>query len=202
MSLFPSPCLVCGKSAYELVCPDCLKRISEQEKLRHFSLLYIEDAVSLFDYGNAELDRLLFKLKNRGETDAVAFFARLLCARLSEFPAAFSAVTYVPRRRSRVLRDGFDQSARLSRDLSMLCRIPRKRLVLRRGSSKRQHGLDREARVENVRGKFRAKNAAGETVLLIDDVITTGATCEEVARILKEAGAKAVYAMALFRGGN
>ena len=58
-----------------------------------------------------------------------------------------------------------------------------------------QKDLSREERLENVRGGFRARPAAGLDILLVDDVMTTGATLGEAARVLREAGARRVEAV-------
>lgn len=76
-------------------------------------------------------------------------------------------------------------------------RLPDRLLVLR-GRRTDQRGLDSESRAENVRGSMRARRALeGETVVLVDDVVTTGATFDEAARALTDAGAHVLTAVAL-----
>ena len=202
MSLFPSPCLLCGKAADDSVCPECLARLSGEERLQRFSLPYLEGALTLFDYGHKSLMPLLFAAKDRGDHKIVLFFARLYAARRNELCAPIDLVTFAPRRKSSVWKNGFDQSAMLSEDFAALCGLPWQKVLRRRGFSRRQHGLAREARMQNAKNKFCVcRNVRGKTILLIDDVITTGATVASCAQALKEAGAAQVYAMALFRGG-
>lgn len=98
---------------------------------------------------------------------------------------------------------GYNQSAYLASALAK--RIDRKcdpRQLRRVGSPRRQGGLDEEARRENVRGTFAAPHpefVRGRTVLLIDDVMTTGATFSEAAATLKSAGATRVWCLSLAR---
>ena len=70
-------------------------------------------------------------------------------------------------------------------------------VLVRHRQTRSQVGLDREARIENMRDAFRVIDAAriaGRTVIVVDDVMTTGATVSECARVLKRAGAAKVYA--------
>ena len=87
----------------------------------------------------------------------------------------------------------------VARSLGLRCSgTLRCRRVLRR-----QHTLPAQQRRENVRGAFRiswARNLHGVRVLLIDDVMTTGATANEAARVLRKAGAAAVYVATVARG--
>ena len=74
--------------------------------------------------------------------------------------------------------------------------------LVRRRATTSQVGLTREQRVENVRDAFRVrdrKQARGRTVILVDDVMTTGTTLSECARVLKEAGAERVLAATVAR---
>lgn len=72
-------------------------------------------------------------------------------------------------------------------------------LLKRVKKTKQQAKLKKEDRLENIKNAFEIKNKPGERVIIIDDVFTTGATLNESARILKEAGAKEVWALTLFR---
>ena len=99
--------------------------------------------------------------------------------------------------------EGFNQCGYLAAELAK--RIDRRcaaRRLVRIGSPARQGGLDEDARRENVRGTFAAPDPAGvcgRTVLLVDDIMTTGATFSEAAATLKAAGAARVWCLALAR---
>lgn len=96
---------------------------------------------------------------------------------------------------------GFDQAILLSRRLSTLVDIPcRDNILIRQKDTKPQVDLTPSQRHENMRGAFAvADNAAvtGGSFLLIDDVYTTGSTMNAAARVLRRAGAQAVYALAI-----
>ncbi len=102
------------------------------------------------------------------------------------------------RRRAR----GFNQAELLARELSRLSGVACETGALRRiRATETQTGLTNQQRRENVAGAFEARRglAAGRNVLLIDDVITTGATAASCARALKRAGAARVAVVALAR---
>lgn len=109
----------------------------------------------------------------------------------------------LPIHRRREGERGFNQSALLAKRLSLLIEIPVEEGALTRPHYRRpQVGLGRAERQRNVEGVFhveRAEEIAGKLLLLIDDVLTTGATCHEAARALREAGAKEVRVLALAR---
>ena len=112
-------------------------------------------------------------------------------------------VVPMPIRRLHRWNRGYNQSAYLAKELAK--RIDRRcdpRQLDRTGSPERQGGLTEEERRENVRGTFAAphpEEVRGRTVLLVDDVMTTGATFSEAASTLKSAGASRVWCLSLAR---
>jgi len=110
------------------------------------------------------------------------------------------AVPLHPRRRR---ERGFDQTLLLARLLSARLGVPVFSGLRRIRQTAPQFGLDHEERARNVRGAFGVTGAealADASVLLIDDVMTTGATVNECARVLKMAGAVRVYVVTVARG--
>ncbi|MFQ5481346.1 MAG: ComF family protein [Nitrospinaceae bacterium] len=98
---------------------------------------------------------------------------------------------------------GFNQAFIVAREVARILSLPiwTKGLVRVRETPP-QAGLSRRQRMENLRGAFlldRPEEWAGKRVLLVDDVLTTGATAHEVARLLKRAGVKAVHVITLAR---
>ncbi|MGO4882812.1 MAG: ComF family protein [Bryobacteraceae bacterium] len=112
----------------------------------------------------------------------------------------FDLVTAVPLHWRKQWQRGYNQAELLTKAIARARRIPAGK-VLRRGSSTRaQAGLSNAQRRENVASAFRARRrVAGLRILLVDDVMTTGATAAACARALKRAGAKSVSLAALAR---
>lgn len=106
-------------------------------------------------------------------------------------------VAAVPLHEKRLEERGYNQSDYLAEGLADVLNLPYKREVLKRlYDTPHQIGLSREERLVNLTGAFavsQEKNVAGKTILLVDDVNTTGSTLRECAQALKRAGARAVY---------
>jgi ComF family protein len=137
-------------------------------------------------------DVLVQALKFRGELAVAPLLAAYLAACLAESLRKVDCVIPVPLSRERLQARGFNQSAEIARHVA-----PRAKLELtlceRTRESPPQMELPYEARQKNVRGAFRCTgNVIGASVALVDDVMTTGATLDELARTLKQAGAVSV----------
>jgi len=114
-----------------------------------------------------------------------------------------TAVVPVPLSREQRRRRGFNQSERLAVELARRLALPVCTLMLQRVRDTRpQVRLSASERARNVRGAFQAAGrdqVADQVVLLVDDVLTTGATLNECARVLKRAGAADVYGITMAR---
>jgi ComF family protein len=112
----------------------------------------------------------------------------------------FDLVTAVPLHWRRRWQRGFNQSELLGKAIARARGIPAKHVLRRGWATRAQAGLSNSQRRENVSGAFRARRrVAGLRILLVDDVMTTGATAGACARALKKAGAKSVSLLALAR---
>lgn len=105
-------------------------------------------------------------------------------------------ITHVPTANARVRERGYDQAALIAKELAVQTSLPYSVLLARTGAQ-RQTGQGRDIRKAQMEGAFRVLRAdmlQGKHVLLVDDVLTTGATCEAAARALRQAGARTVSA--------
>ena len=111
-------------------------------------------------------------------------------------------VVSVPMEEGRLRERGLDHALLIAKWYARDVGLPLVRGVLykKRGTPE-QVGLSRTARMMNLRGAFGVRGEAvrGKAVVLVDDVITTGATVRECARVLKKAGAERIYVVALAR---
>lgn len=144
-----------------------------------------------------------FKYRDRQE--GVALFSRWLAQAGAELLQDADLIVPVPLYRSRLWRRRFNQSAMLAQGVARLTHVPADCFLLKRvRRTASQVGLSAEQRKRNVAGAFRVdpdrKGAVkGKNIVVVDDVITTGATAEACARVLKRAGASRVDILALAR---
>lgn len=131
----------------------------------------------------------LHALKYRGQRAAAGPLAERV-ARSPNFPAGDWLVVPVPLTAKRRRERGFNQAALLGRAIARLRRLPYADALARTVETTPQHGLSRDARQRNLAGAFACrKPVSGRRVLLVDDVLTTGATVDAAAEVLLAAGA-------------
>lgn len=146
---------------------------------------------------------LIHGFKYADRHDARRLFGRWLAHAGAELLPGIDVIVPVPLARGRLLRRQYNQAAVLARELARLSAVRFDPHVLERTrSSRAQVGLSRDERRRNLRGAFRvapsrAASIAARSLLLIDDVITTGATVEACTRVLKAQGAARVDVLAL-----
>ena len=144
------------------------------------------------------LARMVRTVKYRGARYGAPLLADLLLAKLHQSHAAdpVDLMTAVPLHWWRYYRRGYNQATWLARALRRRgLATPLRRVLVRTRNTRPQVGLSRTARIENVRGAFRVRwpdRVRGRRILLIDDVMTTGATAGACARELLRHGAERV----------
>jgi ComF family protein len=146
---------------------------------------------------------LVHQLKYADRHDARTLLGRWLAEAGRELLPGADVIVPVPLSRLRLLQRQFNQAAVLAGELSRQTGIPAAPLLLTRiRSTRSQVGMTRDQRRRNVAGAFgvparRRAALAGRSVLLIDDVVTTGATVDACARALRRAGAQRIDVLAL-----
>lgn len=137
-------------------------------------------------------------LKYRDRHEAALFMARLMVRAGASLVGEADAVVPVPLHRWRLWRRRFNQSALLARHISGASGLDfRPDLLERIKPTRPQVGLNHAARRDNVRKAFAvpaqtAPDIYGKSIVLVDDVMTTGATAEACARVLRKAGARRI----------
>lgn len=118
-----------------------------------------------------------------------------------DFPRRFDAVIPVPLHPNRLRERGFNQAELLARPIASSFQAPLDAKALERiRHTEAQALLDRRLRLQNPVGAFRATDRwEGATLLLVDDVMTTGSTVSECAAVLRQAGASRVYVLVFAR---
>jgi len=192
--LAPSDALRCGRCGAVAAratgdatgCDDCRQR----------SLGF--DRVWVWGDYVGEIRAAVLRMKHAHEEPLSAAVGHLLADRWREPLAAWQpdVVTCVPMHWTRRWTRGTNSAEILAEILAANLRLPLANgIVSRRRRTQPQAGLPPTERFNNVHGAFRLRSGAsfgGARVLLFDDVLTTGATCGEVARLFKRAGAKQV----------
>jgi ComF family protein len=152
-------------------------------------------AACLYDEHSRDL---ILKLKHADRTDLSGLFARWLSRSAADLLDEAEAVVPVPMHRSRLLRRRYNQAAEIARPLCAMSGRPYlPDALVRRRDTDSQGGKSATGRRRNVAAAFavpepRRHRVIGRKVLLIDDVLTTGATAEGCARALLAAGATQV----------
>jgi len=159
-------------------------------------------AVSYDDLGRM----LVIRLKFSGAAAAVPAMGQMMMGALAGTEA--DVVMPVPLHRSRLLKRRFNQSQLLAADLAGRLTLPLDTFSLRKHrATESQGGLNRKARFRNVQASFdiapgRERCIKGRNILLVDDVLTTGATASVCAKTLKRAGASSVGIVTFARVGK
>jgi ComF family protein len=155
-------------------------------------------------YDEASRDAIL-KLKHADRTDLAPLFARWLSRAAADLLEGADAIAPTPLHPLRLLKRRYNQAAEVARPLAALTGRPYLAdALVRRRATETQAGKSGGGRRRNVAGAFhvpegRVGQVAGRRILLIDDVMTTGATAEGCARALKKAGAVRVDVAVLAR---
>ncbi|HET6161760.1 MAG TPA: ComF family protein [Dongiaceae bacterium] len=161
-------------------------------------------ARSALTYDDASRD-LILRFKHADRIDGAATFASWMARAGAELVSAADIIAPVPLHRWRLVRRRYNQAAILANTIGRARgKLVIPDLLVRRKATESQGHLGRSQRRRNVAGAFalhpqRAQVATGARILLIDDVLTTGATAEACARALRNAGASAVDLLVLAR---
>ena len=196
---FPRRCPFCGRVAGRaLLCPKCETDLPRCDRVRTGA--FGECAAPLYYEGSVRDAILAFKFK--GRIEHLNCFGVLMAEKAAEVYAdRFDAVTWVPVSKKRLKKRGFDQARMLCASLCVDWHIDPQETLRKTGDNPPQSGIDdpaaRRANVLDMYEPVSPENIAGKRFLLIDDIVTTGATLAECVRVLKAAGAADVVCLTL-----
>ncbi len=206
----PYLCVGCSHEGNELLCGQCVQHIpavpprcyrckqvsrgyATCSSCRRYSAL---TQVGVFSTYDGLIKELVHAYKYERASGAARQLGELLRPLLDEFEGSFVLVP-APTATSRVRQRGYDHAVLLARRLGRETGNPVVEVLARVGQA-HQVGSDRKARFAHAKGAFRVRlsqKIANKHVVLVDDILTTGATLEAAAKILKQAGAKKVSAI-------
>ncbi|MES2908566.1 MAG: ComF family protein [Pseudomonadota bacterium] len=159
-----------------------------------------QQAQAVFHY-QFPIDRLIAAFKYHHQLALTDLFADLMAARI-EPDAQPTMIVPVPLHPHRLRQRGYDQTLLLAKALARLTGIACNTSTLQRQrDTPMQKSLDRDARRDNLAAAFacHGETLAGQRILLIDDVLTTGATLSVLSEVLLNAGAESVHALVIAR---
>lgn len=204
--LYPPRCAFCHRllrHSGDRVCADCLSHLPYTGDLaEHPKISYIEKCVSPLFYEKSVRDSLhRFKFEQR--TGYAGIYAGFMVKCIDENQISCDIISWTPVSRKRLHARGYDQSELLAREVSARTGIPCVRLLEKiKDTPPQSRTKNARQRQENVKGAYRCCNltaAKGRRVLLVDDIVTSGATLRECARMLNDAGAAEIQALTVAR---
>ena len=224
--LFPRFCLGCGKEGQyicekcqnflveaSLICPVCEKSSFIGEKHSNCSVRYsLDGLISIWEYEGI-VKQLIHEAKYKGVShvlsEAVAKAFETMLRDEIRFKLFFQFlslsdvyITYVPLFKKKEKERGFNQAYLIAQEISKITKEPVINLLEKTKDTLSQTDLNRKERIENVRESFSLRKpvfSANFSILLVDDIWTTGATMRECCQVLKKAGIGKVWGFTLAR---
>lgn len=190
--LWPCRCAFCG----EIISPPfrCCKKCADEFALcPSFPVAGLDAVFAFTDYSH-RVAHAVHLLKFQNQPQLAALFAQLIDSRLHQqildhSPDCLCFVAMYPKKEK---QRGYNQAELIARELSQSLSLPCYSLLKKTASTAAQHTLSAEQRKSNLNGVYAAalpQQIEGKRILLIDDVITTGSTMTECAKVLTEHGA-------------
>ena len=201
--LFPPKCVLCGavlKDGEQDLCKVC--RVEAPLYPNRKRKLQFLDSFAAVWYYEKNIRRSLLRFKFYGKRSYARSYGRLLAMELlKEHPDGFDVLTWIPISPLRKLRRGYDQVELIAIAVGAELGVTPVPVLKKIRSNPPQSSISGEAqRRANVLGVYALRDDAdvrGKTVVLLDDILTTGATMGEAARVLLTAGAKEIHGAAV-----
>lgn len=216
--LYPKMCLSCGAFG-NYICETCGHKLLQKQWLQKCHVCKSEtfrgfvhidcveetylDGVVVGYFYNDFAKKLVKEVKYHYSFAVVEDICMWLVEVLATYHLQVQAVTAVPVSRFRKWQRGFNQAELLGRGVARILKLPYQEILLRTKNTRTQVGQSKGERVANLQGAFAVRHGSTlpTSVLLVDDVMTTGTTLEQCARTLKESGVERVYGCVFARGG-
>lgn len=191
-------CIICEEyEEQDYLCAKCkndINIINIESSIIHEDVEFKSYSLGFYAYG---LKKLILKFKY----DKNFLAGKILSNYMSDFILEYlmdkvDILTFIPSSKISLKNRGFNQCEVLCKYISKKCNIPYKSLLYKINNSADQIGLDNIKRWENIKDSFTSKNRKeieGKRVLIIDDVITSGATAFYAAKAIKKINAKEVF---------
>lgn len=178
-------CIIC-QSEFVGICPLCKSKI---KRVKEFN------GVLSYGYYNGVLKKLILEFKYNKNFVAGSILVDFLCDMIIENQINIDYIVYIPSSKKAIKNRGFNQCEYLAKEINKNLDISICNDVIKNKNVKEQKLLSKEERCKNIKGAFKLKtdkNIKNKKLLLIDDVMTTGATLYECEKLLKENGALSI----------
>ena len=204
--IFPRRCPFCGEVVGPGACAECAPYLEDTIRADpairiERDLEFLDAAISPYWYEDL-VQQAILSMKKAGQKQTARTFAEAMCRALERCPFddEIEAIVPVPSSRGEYREKGYSVPRWLAKYVSRGTRVPEnEKLLVKSKETHRQVGLTGEQRRKNLKHAFHVLDGAviPNTVLLIDDVFTTGSTLNECARALKKAGVKKCCALTI-----
>lgn len=166
---------------------------------------YFDKSISCIEYNDISKSLILgFKYQNK--TYMAKYISTIIKEKLYIEDIKYDYITFVPLHKKRLRERGFNQSEKIAKYLSKQIDKPILDCIYRNENTRRLYNLNREERKNELKNVFsvndRISYAKNKNVLLIDDILTTGSTVNEISKILKLNGVNKVFVMTLLTKSN
>lgn len=202
--LFPRRCAFCHRLTQKdaAVCPHCREKLPYTRTAAVQSIPHTAGCCSPLYYVE-DVRRSLLRYKFGGITMYAEVYGEFMAKAIDENAISCDSITWVPLSRRRLHSRGYDQARLLAEELAGRTGLPCMPALRKRRHTRAQSATgNAEKRRKNIKGAYEALNQEsyrGKRVLLVDDIVTTGATIAECASVLRKAGAAEVFAVTVAR---
>jgi ComF family protein len=215
--IFPKKCINCGREG-SFLCEDCLslipinpfeyclcEKMEKRNKCNNCKNKHLDKILSATDFNNKIVKEAIHKLKYGFIEEISIPLAFLVLSHLQAINCQIDksfVIIPVPMHIKKKKRRGFNQSEEIAKLISKATTIPLSTTLIKTKETKPQMELNRNERIKNIKNCFAIKDKKeieNKTILLLDDVYTTGTTMDECAKVLKENGAKEVWGLTIAR---
>ncbi len=201
-------CQCCKKRYDEFLlfnCSICSLPYNECEcSNKYLKSHYVHKVYKVFRYFPGDeppTNMLIYRLKRDNRHDVVEFLVNELKKSLlnKKINLDNTIITNVPRRRASIRKYGFDHAEVLAKSLSREIGIEYKKLLISRAKRDQKKSQGKEERIKNVEFDYKRNtpNISGKNVIILDDIITTGASVAACSTLIKGLGAKRISALAV-----